>query len=159
VIREATAEDMDQVYKVLGATQEFHHKSLPHIFSEADGAEVTKESLTELENDDEATIVFVAESDGQIIGAASVSISVFADDPMMKPFRALYINNMSVLSDFKRMGIGEALLDKAHEWGLSKGADSAALNVWEFNTAAVNFYIKHGYETMNRSMWKKLKND
>jgi shikimate dehydrogenase len=133
IIREATEEDMSQVYKVLGETQEFHHKSLPHIFAENDGAEVAKEYLAELENDDEATIVFVAESDGQIVAVASVSISVFADDPMMKPFHALYINNMSVIPEFKRMGIGEALLNKAHEWGLSKNVSSAALNVWEFN--------------------------
>lgn len=47
-------------------------------------------------------------------------------------------------------------MEKAHEWVQAKGLDSVELNVYEFNRAAIEFYLNLGYETTSRRMSRQL---
>ena len=67
------------------------------------------------------------------------------------------IDNLVVREKFRRSGIGQSLIKKAHQWALDKGVIQVVLNVWEFNKEAIAFYEKLGYRTASRRMWNSLK--
>lgn len=66
------------------------------------------------------------------------------------------VDNLVVKEAFRHAGIGRALMEKAHEWVQAKGLDSVELNVYEFNRAAIEFYLNLGYETTSRRMSRQL---
>lgn len=57
-----------------------------------------------------------------------------------------YISNVAVFPDFRRSGVGKALLDAASETAKEFGAESVSLEVRPSNTAAIQLYISSGFE-------------
>lgn len=67
------------------------------------------------------------------------------------------IGDLVVRKRFRRSGVGQSLVERAHQWALDKGAVQVELSVWEFNKEAIAFYEKLGYRTASRRMWNSLK--
>ena len=61
-----------------------------------------------------------------------------------------------VLKQYRRRGIGRALLAKAEQWSAGRGATKMQIGVWELNSDAIEFYERFGYETFSRRMWTDL---
>ena len=57
----------------------------------------------------------------------------------------LHINNLAVLPDYRRQGIGSALLDRVLAEGQRLGAAHATLEVRQSNDAAVQLYERWGF--------------
>ena len=60
-------------------------------------------------------------------------------------FETLAINNFSVLSSYKRQGIGEKLLQGLLAYGKEKGVENFILEVRVSNEAAIALYKKYGF--------------
>jgi ribosomal protein S18 acetylase RimI-like enzyme len=72
------------------------------------------------------------------------------------PRRQAFVDSLAVKQEFRRRGVGRALMDHAHRWAIAKGAADIDLNVFEFNQPAIAFYQALGYETSRRRMVKDL---
>jgi len=48
------------------------------------------------------------------------------------------------------------LVQRIHAWAIAKGATPIELNVHAFNTGAIHFYRKLGYETVSQRMNQSL---
>ncbi len=72
------------------------------------------------------------------------------------PRRRAFVDSLAVGQEFRRHGIGRALMDQAHAWAIAKGAADVELNVYEFNQPALAFYQALGYETSTRRMVRSL---
>jgi ribosomal protein S18 acetylase RimI-like enzyme len=127
---------------------------MPDIYRKSDPPR-TREFLSEILADEDAAL-FVAESDGQIIGFVLVRIRQARDIPIMVPRRYADIEDVAVLKRLHRRGVGRALLEKAHQWALERGVTQVELNVAEFNQGAIAFYEKLGYKTRSRRMWRSV---
>ena len=97
--------------------------------------------------------VFVAESEGQVVGV----IHVEKYDVLYFPTMA-NILGIAVASDFRRKGIGAALLHRAEQWATENGIKHMRLNSGGTRKEAHEFYRAQGYddEKMQLRFVKKL---
>jgi putative acetyltransferase len=80
--------------------------------------------------------LFLAESEGHLVGAVSVSLG-----------RGLADLGMFVARDHRRAGVGSALVEAALGWAREAGAHKVSLAVWAHNHAARALYAKFGFVT------------
>lgn len=92
-------------------------------------------------------LVIVAECDGEVLGFAC---AYGAQDPQWGSF----LDNLHVLPQRKRQGIGARLMAEVAAWSLQRHPDSG-LYLWvlESNAAARRFYERVGGEYAGRDLW------
>ena len=93
----------------------------------------------------------LAEIDGELAGYAKL-VDRPADD-CVKDRNAIYLERIYLLKSFQRRGLGQALMDEVNRRAKILGFDSMWLSVWEYNTPAVSFYRKHGFEHVGEWDW------
>ncbi len=141
-IRQATASD-------ISAMNELFRKDLGY---EGCTLEIVEKQFTGLDNSREA--VFVAEvgdDSGHIAGVIHVEKYNVLYFPTMAN-----ILGLAVAADFRRQGIGSALLKQAEEWARENGASSMRLNSGESRKQAHEFYRTQGY-TDNKKQLRFIK--
>ena len=154
-IRPATEDDYAELGQVFAVGDGLHSEALPHVFQKPDGPARSKRYISAVISD-QNTALFVAEIDGHIIGLVQAYIQQTRDIPILTPRRYATIDNIAVQKEFRRFGVGQALVKKAEQWAVSKNVSQIELTVWEFNTEASAFYDKLGYTTSRRTMCKSL---
>ena len=155
IIRPATQEDYAELGEIFATGDALHSEALPHVFREPDGPARSKRYISAVISD-QNTALFVAESDGHIIGLVQAYIQKAPDIPLFVPRRYATIDNIAVLEEFRRSGVGQALVEKVERWAAGKKVSQIELNVWEFNAEAIAFYDKLGYTTSRRTMSRLL---
>lgn len=107
--------------------------------------------LTRLAESD-ADRVFVAEEDGAIVGFASVhvSLAVEYDEPAAK------LSAIAVDENYRRRGIGEALVSAAEQEARTRGCCLLFLTTSERRADAHAFYERIGLEHTGRRYGKTL---
>ncbi len=148
IVRKASAEDAEAVHSLLLIIGDLHRNGRPDMFpnlvSKYDVAQV-RDRLSR-----ETSGVFVAECDSAVVGY------VFCDIIEEGDGQTLYVDDLCVDPSARRMGIGNALMDRAAEYGRETNCRCLMLNVWEFNSSAVRFYEKYGLTTRTRHLEMKL---
>lgn len=66
------------------------------------------------------------------------------------------ITELVVTSEVRSNGIGKALMEKMEEYFKSKGCEYSLVDVFAYNTNAINFYAKKGYHPRMYTDIKKL---
>ena len=122
VVRQMTNEDVERVYQL---SQE--------CFSEPWSLESIQKEVS-----NPVASYFVAESDHQIIGYGGLWHVLDEGD----------IINIAVNSQYRRQGIGQAILKKLLEEAEQKALCVLHLEVREGNEAAIHLYKKHGFEVI-----------
>lgn len=117
--------------------------------------EIVEKQFAGLDKSREA--VFVAEvectdsHDGSYDSSPDTSPSPIAGVIHVEKYNVLYFPTMAnilgiaVSADFRRQGIGSALLKRAEEWARENGAGSMRLNSGESRKQAHEFYRAQGY--------------
>ncbi len=141
-IRQATASDIP-------AMNELFRKDLGY---EGCTLEIVEKQFAGLDNSREA--VFVAEA-GDDSGHIAGVIHVEKYNVLYFPTMA-NILGLAVAADFRRQGIGSALLKQAEEWARENGASSMRLNSGESRKQAHEFYRTQGY-TDNKKQLRFIK--
>jgi ribosomal protein S18 acetylase RimI-like enzyme len=154
-IRAATTRDLDALLLIIDELDALHREHLPHVFQEPNGPPRDRAYMLDLLAD-EAYGVFVAEAAGKVVGFVQVNIRDTPPVPILVPRRVATVENLAVTEEFRRMGIGQALMRRAQQWAEEQGASEIELGVYEFNQAAVSFYHSLGYAVSSRRMSKRL---
>jgi GNAT superfamily N-acetyltransferase len=89
-------------------------------------------------SDDKIFDAFVAEIDGQIIGAAIVYYRYSTWKG-----RCLYLEDLIVTEAFRGKGAGKMLFEKCIEYGKQKNCKLMCWQVLDWNTPALDFYKKY----------------
>jgi GNAT superfamily N-acetyltransferase len=155
IIREANQADYAGLCAIFAEVHALHLEALPHIFREPDGPALSAEFVDETIADQRAAL-FVAEREGQIIGLVYLSQDEAPNQPILMPRRYVSIHTLAVRKDCRHAGVGRALMERAHRWAYDQGVYEIELNVWEFNTLAIEFYEQLGYATASRKMSTQL---
>ena len=103
--------------------------------------EIVEKQFAGLDNSREAVFVAEAEDDSSHIAGV---IHVEKYNVLYFPTMA-NILGIAVSADFRRQGIGSALLKRAEEWARENGASSMRLNSGESRKQAHEFYRALGY--------------
>ena len=70
--------------------------------------------------------------------------------------RNTHIFLLYVAPEYRRQGIGKALMNHAENWAKNRGYKSMSLQVFTNNQPAINLYEKLGYQTRCLLMFKSL---
>jgi RimJ/RimL family protein N-acetyltransferase len=89
---------------------------------------------------DEDAALFVAENDGQIVARLSL-----ARDPHPASSHVADLGLM-VAAEYRRRGIGRALLEQAVDWAGATGIRKLELHVFPWNEPAIALYESFGFE-------------
>ena len=70
----------------------------------------------------------------------------------------VFIEDISVVKDFRGKGVGTALIQKTIEWAKKEGMDGLALETQDNNLLACRFYSKCGFKlgAVNTLLYKNL---
>ena len=157
-VRKATADDYNSLCELFDEVDTLHRDNLPHIFQKPGGAAREQDYYSGLIADENVAL-FVAEVGENLVGFVHVIVRDAPAMPVFVPRRYAVVDSIVVKSEIRNSGIGRILMDKMQEWAIAKGATSIELNVYEFNTTAISFYERLGYQTFSRKMNKDLKRD
>lgn len=148
IVRQASVDDAEAVLGLLYIIGDLHRNGRPDMFPDL----VSKYNLNQVKDrlSMDQSGVFVAEFDNSVVGY------VFCDIIKEGDGHTLYVDDLCVDPNSRRLGIGHALMDCAAAYGRDKDCRFLMLNVWEFNESAVNFYENYGLKTRTRHMEMKL---
>jgi GNAT superfamily N-acetyltransferase len=136
LIRPAQTEDVTRLAELLTDLFTIEADFVPD-------AEKQKRGLSMLVIDQSGTAaVFVAETDGYIIGMASVQTLVSTAEGA----KVGLVEDVIVDQRFRGQGVGTVLLDHLADWSRSRTFTRLQLLVDKNNQAAVDFYHHHGWQ-------------
>ena len=81
---------------------------------------------------------------GNVVGAVSYSITQMKSDSII-PFDCLWIADLAVDENCRRMGVAGKLLEVIKSTAREKGIDRIQLNVNALNSGAISLYEKQGF--------------
>jgi GNAT superfamily N-acetyltransferase len=94
--------------------------------------------------------IFVATVGGEEVG----NLWLFTN-PVTR-VRESFIYNIEVDETHRGKGLGRALLTAAEQWCITHGVTALRLNVFSFNTRAINLYESAGFAPTNMNMMKRI---
>jgi diamine N-acetyltransferase len=151
-VRLASRSDYEQLLPIYADVDELHLRNLSQVFQKPEESLRSEEYFDRILDSADAAI-FVAVHSEDIVGFISVCSKDAPDHPAMVPRKYAEIDTMAVMEQWRDRGIGRLLLAQARDWAVSRGAAQIELNVWEFNSGAIEFYERCGYTTTSRKMW------
>lgn len=99
-------------------------------------------------------VSFVAVVDGTVRGFVNGEVRRVTDDFFHAPY--LYIDHLYVGREYRRTGIGRALMGMIEQWAREKGMRALDLEVGELNNAGIQFYASLGFSPLTRRIAKIL---
>jgi len=144
VIRRATARDSGQILKFIHALAAFER--------EPDAVVATEDGLI---RDGFGPNPFfqclIADYDGQPVGFALYyfNYSTWVGRP------GIYVEDLFVLPEFRRLGIGRALLKQVAAIAVEHGCQRLQWEVLDWNTPAIDFYRELGAEFLDE--WRNVR--
>lgn len=154
-IRQAKPDDYVSLLSLFDQIDALHRENLPDKFKRPEGEPRKEDYYLDLLADEDVSFL-IAEQGDQIIGFIH---TVIRSSPPIEIFikrRLAVIESVVVKKKCQGKGVGRKLVEAAHGWAVAQGAESVELNVYEFNKHAIAFYDQLGYETLSRTMRKRL---
>lgn len=110
-----------------------------------------------LENDN--CVLYVAQAENEIIGLVEACIRESPRNiPVYIKRRYVYVDNICVLSKYRRLSVGKKLMEFVETWARQKKVLQIEFNVWAFNKPSLAFYKNLGYKPRQYILGKSLKN-
>ena len=153
-IRFAEHRDIPGMIELLKQVGQVHHEIRPDIFP-AGTMKYDAESLEILLADPDRP-VFVAMEGDFVAGYCFCVHKSFEAGTCAVARSELYIDDLCVDKNHRRMGIADLLYRHAVEYAKTLGCGSVTLNVWCGNDAAMDFYLHHGMKPRNIMMETRL---
>jgi GNAT superfamily N-acetyltransferase len=142
-IRPARVEDVAALLELHREVHELHLVNRPDQFKPTLDQEIAAKFRKQLEASD--TKVWVAELDGKLVGHA-VAVHYQRPEGPNCPARQWWdVDQIGVASDYRRSGIGRALLRTVVDAATAAGIQQIELNSWAFNREAHAAFESFGF--------------
>lgn len=145
---------MPVINKLLYEVSKVHSDARPDLFKP--GTKKYNDGELKKIIADDSTPVFVAETDGRVLGYAFCIHKQFTDDNILTDIKTLYIDDLCVDEAARGKHIGRALYDYVLNYAKKAGCYNVTLNVWADNKSAMRFYEKIGLRVQKMGMEKIL---
>jgi ribosomal protein S18 acetylase RimI-like enzyme len=154
-VRKAIPEDIPALNALFQQVDNYHSDGMPDYFQPAQQPARSREYLQGLIKDQNVGL-FVAQRDRQLAGFVHVEMRSSPAFAVFVQRLFAVVDNLGVQQDFRRQGIGKALMQAAEGWAQERGVETVELNVYAFNEIAMNFYKALGYEPLSHRMSKDI---
>ena len=150
-LRRAAVEDAE-ILRVLNAdVQRVHAALLPDLFKPAAAESFTaNHARAMLMHPD--NIVIIATCSGVPTGYAYAEARRRLENAFTYGVDEVYLHHLSVVPEYRRQGIGTALLDGVADAAHALGIERVALDVWTANKQALAFFVAHGFAPCNERL-------
>jgi GNAT superfamily N-acetyltransferase len=143
-VRQATLIDAELISALNADVQAVHASALPGRFKPpGPDSFPTAEAAALLANSD--NIVFLADVDRAAAGYAYAEVVRRAETSLTYAYEAVYLHHISVRPEYRRRGVGSALLSAVRDSGYGLGIKLLTLDVWSFNEDARAFFQRQGF--------------
>lgn len=143
----------DVISKLNESVQTLHHKLYPDDFKKFDLSSVTLFFKEILASDD--SYAFLAKVDSVPVGYILCMIRTRKENKFQYEKKALYIDQISINSEYRKQGIGRKLMNEAFELAKKLKIKEIQLDYWVKNEESNKFLEHLGFEYYNLKM-KKL---
>ena len=150
-IRKATKADIPQLLDLLSQILLVHHQARPNIFKEK-GKKYSEQDLETLMAQEHTPIFIYENEDGQILGHLFVTIKEGSENPVLRPIKTLFIEDLCVDQVARGQKIGDQLYQFAVNYAKEIGCYNLTLNVWNDNEGALRFYQRQGMKPQETVM-------
>ena len=149
-IRPAGLSDFHSVGKIFAQENRFHAELVPEVIQVLEPI-MSEEWFARLLAKPEHTLLLGIVND-KAVGLVWLSERSNPDDPIYRPRRHVYIEELAVAEGHRGQGIGRELMRAAGDWARERGVQKIELDVWEVNQGAIAFYDRLNYRTLRRRM-------
>lgn len=155
MIRKAEEKDIDRILELLIQVNNVHAKIRPDIFIE-DKTKYRAEDLKKLLEDENSPIFVATDENDVVTGYGFTRIESHGDEPNIREYTSLYIDDICVDEAFRGKGIATQIFSFIEGFAASMGFHNITLNVWEGNDGAKNFYSSMNMKPLKTTMEKIL---
>lgn len=134
--------------------QTLHHNMHPAIFKPFNRDEIAKAFSSQLS--DPACTAYIASNGETPVGYAIFLIKEPVENPFKFKRRTLYIDQVGVLENHRRAGVGRMLLSKAEQLASELSISTIELDHWTTNLNAASFFEKSGYVAYRKFLSKNI---
>ncbi len=150
-IRRAESKDAPKIAEMLIDIGELHHNGRPDIYKN-NLQKYNETDIIEILDDENSPIYVATDEDDNVAGYAFCQIKEVEGSKALVSRKYMYIDDFCVDEKYRKMHIGQMLMQSVIEDAKKNGIPSIELNVWEFNESAIKFYEKCGFSTQKREM-------
>lgn len=155
-IRKAVQADCTKIRPLQKQIADLHHEGKPNMFK-AEARYHSEEAFAKMLADPEH-FIYIAEDDaGRVVGYAFAVIMHVRNHSTYVDFERFYIDDICVLQECRRMGIGKLLFEECRKQAIESDCDLIDLGVFGFNKSAIAFYESCGMTEQQRRMELLLK--
>lgn len=155
-IRNAVAEDNMKIRPLQKEIADLHHQGKPNMFK-PEPRYHSDEDFAGMLADPEHFIYIAEDETGRVVGYAFAFIMHVRRHSTYIDFDRFYIDDICVLAECRKQGIGRMLFDRCKEQAVASDCDLIDLGVFGFNKDAIAFYEKCGMTEQQRRMELLLK--
>ena len=141
--RQAIENDISKIVELWKEFIDFHKVRDPFFSRSKEGPENFGKFVAENVRKDDA-IVYVAETNGEVIGYILATIQNYP--PVFESKRYGLINDLAVLSAYRRMGIGQHLFEMAKDWLVKIDMRRIEIEVAIANEVSTSFWGKMDFK-------------
>jgi len=150
-VRKANINDLGDIQNLNNSLFELEYNNYDDTLKlgwplEEEGEEYFKDMI-------ENNIVYVAETNGKIIGYLAGSISEQISY-IIETFAEL--DNMCVNEEYRRYGVGTLLMNEFKKYCKDNNIENIKVTASAKNTKAIQFYMKNGFEDYNVTLKYKI---
>ncbi len=153
-VRRATMADYERLCELYRQVDAHHVVVHPELFRMVEPPR-ERAHIQEILQGADSTI-FVAEVGEVIAGFALVFVKDAPPVPVMVPRRFAVVDTLGVDEQYRRRGVGRALMEQAEQFAREHGARDIELSVYKFNVGAIRLYEELGYQTASLKMRKGI---
>jgi ribosomal protein S18 acetylase RimI-like enzyme len=153
-IRRASAADAALVSTLNTDVQAIHAEALPWRFKPPGPESFPPAAAVELLAKPE-TIVFIATVDLFPAGYAYAEVMRLPETPFRHAYDVVHVHHISVRPQYRRKGVGDALLAAMRSAGNALGIGLLTLDVWTFNDGARAFFRRQGFTSYIERLWNR----
>lgn len=142
-IRVATVEDAPLLARLNRPVQDLHAEREGHLYIPWNSVNIESFYLELLQRGEMTALI--AETDEGPAGLLLYRVVHREANPFRGPIDQVYVDQLSVLPEARRRGVGAALMEAAHAEARRLGGLDVELDVRAFNQDAIRFYEALGY--------------
>lgn len=146
MIRKAVVDDAPLLARLNRDVQQMHTDAVPEVYKRPAELDVIAQDFREGFLLNPNALVLIIEADGQGCGYLAAVISQRPDSPYTYAQKRLHVDQIGVQPADQGKGYGRALMNAAIAYAYERGCDVITLDVAAFNSGAVAFYRRLGFE-------------
>lgn len=152
-LRKLTEDDYAEMLALCKALDDFHVEARPDYFVYRDDI-YPQEHYNAAVMDPECLLMGAFDDHDRMAGF--VRATLWKESGMVKNVKTVCLDNIFVLPECRRSGVGAKLFTAVEEWAREQGAVRLDLHTWDFNKDAISLYRAMGMTPQRYVFEKKL---